>query len=128
LKPFASNQLPLILYAALIFAVSSISKLPTPDLGIAYLDKLVHFGEYFIFLLLMHRALANRPVNLAGFWLYFPAIAVSIIFAALDEYHQSFVPGRDADLYDLLSDSIGIILAAVLLFLLHKRRNSTSRV
>ena len=55
-RNLAVYQLPLILYAALILAVSSFSRLPTPDLGITYLDKLAHFAEYFLFMVLMYRA------------------------------------------------------------------------
>lgn len=125
MRRFISFHLPLVLYAALIIAVSSMSKLPTPDLGITYLDKLAHFVEYFIFMLLVFRSISNPPLSLKGLWAYVPAVIFSVIFAALDEYHQSFVAGRRADVYDLLSDSCGIILGAVLRFLLHKRRQRT---
>ena len=126
MRRFAAFQLPIILYAALILTVSSISRLPTPDLGITYLDKLAHFAEYFLFLVLMIRALTNRPLNLDGFPGYLLAVVFSIGFAAGDEYFQSFIPGRQSDIYDLLADSLGIILGAILLFLIHKRKRSTS--
>lgn len=127
MKRFAAYQLPLILYAALILTVSSISRLPTPDLGIAYLDKLAHFCEYFIFLVLMFRALSNPPFSLKGFAGYSLAVILSIVFAGIDEYYQSLIPRRQADIYDLIADSTGIILGAVLLFLIHRRKRNTSK-
>ena len=92
-------------------------------MGIEYLDKLLHFIEYFIFLLLAFRAFSNPPVSIRGIWAYILASTFSIIFAALDEYHQSFVAGRQSDFYDLVSDVCGIILAAVLIFLVRKRNH-----
>lgn len=121
-RRFAAYQLPLILYAALVLTVSSISGLPTPDLGIDFLDKLAHFCEYFIFLVLMFRALANPPFSLSGFTGYLLAVILSIVFAGFDEYYQSHIPGRESDIYDLVADSMGIILGAFLVFLFFKRR------
>jgi VanZ family protein len=126
LRRFTVFQLPIILYAALIFTFSSFSRLPTPDFGIDYVDKLAHFIEYFIFLLLAIRAFSNLPVAMGKAWIYILAVFLSIAFAAGDEYHQSFVPGRNADIYDLVSDSSGIILGAMLHFLFHKRQQKAS--
>jgi len=74
----------------------------------------------------MFRALSNPPLSWEGFTGYSLAVILSIGFAGVDEYYQSFIPGRQADIYDLVADSLGIILGAVLLFLLHKRRRITS--
>lgn len=42
------------------------------------------------------------------------AFAASVAYAALDEWHQSFVAGRDATLSDFLVDSVGISIALLL--------------
>lgn len=34
---------------------------------------------------------------------------IAAAYAGLDEYHQSFVPGRTAELKDVFIDSLGII-------------------
>lgn len=39
------------------------------------------------------------------------AALISVLYAISDEYHQSFVPGRDADPFDVAVDSAGIALA-----------------
>ncbi len=49
---------------------------------------------------------------------------VSVLFCSLyglsDEWHQSFVPGRDASLGDWLADTIGAVLAATAIFRLSR--------
>jgi VanZ family protein len=41
-------------------------------------------------------------------------------YAATDEWHQSFVPSRTADLGDVLIDSTGAAIGLMLVFLWHK--------
>jgi VanZ family protein len=40
------------------------------------------------------------------------AALFAIIYGATDELHQLFVPGRNADLYDVFADGIGGLLGA----------------
>ncbi len=42
------------------------------------------------------------------------ALVISLLYACLDEVHQSFVPGRAAQLRDVGVDAIGFVLAIVL--------------
>jgi hypothetical protein len=52
-----------------------------------------------------------------GCWSKWPAwLAVLIVsaFGATDEWHQSFVPGRDCDVFDWLADTAGAALAVTL--------------
>jgi VanZ family protein len=44
----------------------------------------------------------------------FGAIFVTVAYGASDEWHQAFVPGRHADLADLVADAAGAILAMLL--------------
>jgi VanZ family protein len=43
------------------------------------------------------------------------AFAITALYGASDEFHQSFVPGRDATLGDLLNDSIAAAVVVSLL-------------
>ena len=124
MKRFAAYQLPWLAYAALIVIVSSISNLPDPKIDFEYLDKVAHFGEYFIFFILTYRALANLWSTGRRFPAYAVAIVLSVAFAALDEYHQSFVRGRQSDIYDLVADTLGIVLGAGLHFLIGRRKSA----
>ena len=50
-----------------------------------------------------------RPVICAG-----GAVAISFLYACLDELHQAFVAGRGSKIEDVGIDAIGFVLAAVL--------------
>lgn len=48
------------------------------------------------------------------------AIVLSILYAATDEWHQSFVPGRSASVFDVLVDTSGILLGLIVCFSVHR--------
>jgi VanZ family protein len=125
-KRFALYQLPLIIYAVIVFYVSSLSRLPDTGLQIPYLDKLAHATEYFLFGLMAIRAMAHLPWSPKTGWVYILAILLSLGYGLSDEYHQRFVPGRTADLFDFMADALGIFLAAIMHYLLHRRRRTAS--
>jgi VanZ family protein len=100
------------------------------DTSNAVLRKMGHFCGYGILGLLFRRAW-YRTVPLFLRWsrsqLRFAAagIAVWSVFgvACMDEWHQSFLPGRTSSVYDVLLDTCGAILFnAVLLFVIARRR------
>lgn len=49
------------------------------------------------------------------------AIGIATAYGVLDEYHQSFVPGRDPSALDVLADFIGALLAVVIIPRLYRR-------
>ena len=76
------------------------------------LRKMAHFTEYFIF-----------GAALCGFfstfgWKWYGtggiSLAVCALYAASDELHQYFVPGRCASVWDVLLDSTGALCGIVL--------------
>ena len=79
--------------------------------------KCGHFTEYFILSLLILRGFqaGNREFGLR---LALLSILMVAGYAALDEFHQSFVPGRGAAVSDVLLDTsggaAGILIAALL--------------
>ncbi len=105
----ASTWLPALVWLAIIFAFSTRhggGHLPAAEI---VLRKLAHVTEYLILTLLLLRALRRSEVALA-----LPvAIAAALAYAASDEWHQSFVPGRTATPRDVAIDGIGIALAAL---------------
>jgi len=103
---------PVAAYAALIFFVSSMTKFPDTTPYFFGADKLAHFAEYFLFGLLIRRwldSLARPSFKRHAFWL---TTAFGLLYAVSDEWHQSFVPGRDASLWDVFFDGSGIMTAA----------------
>ena len=101
-----SLWLPVLLWAALIFALSSVPSLGT-GLGTwdLVLRKLAHVGEYAVLGALLLRALA-RP------W---AALALGIAYAVSDELHQTFVPGRAGTPLDVAIDAVGVALGILVL-------------
>ena len=75
--------------------------------------KLGHWGEYFILTALIARALNAQTPRQSRFRLTASAIAIATLYAASDEWHQSFVPSRSASIVDVLIDSIGAVTGAL---------------
>jgi VanZ family protein len=91
---------PIIVWAAVIFALSSIPSLGTGlgtwDLA---LRKLAHITEYAILAFLLRRALSTPA-----------AFGIAIAYSISDEFHQTFVRGREGRPRDVVIDSVGIVL------------------
>ena len=97
---------PVIFYAAFIFFWSSFSFHFTlfEKVEKNNTDKLVHVVEYGVLGSLLARALRGR-----FFW---TAILIGVLYGALDEFHQQFVPYRDSSVFDLTADAVGVMLGA----------------
>ena len=96
---------PVVAWAGVIFAVSAIPSLSS-GLGTwdTVLRKLAHTTEYAVLGALLLRALGReRPAFLAG-----------VAYAATDELHQHFVPGRHASPVDVGIDAVGVAIGVVL--------------
>jgi VanZ family protein len=105
---------PVLAYMALIFYSSS---RPLPPLFRETPDYLLHLGGYFVLGLLAVRAFGRGlpPQERSGAYLLGPLLA--FLYAVTDEWHQSFVPGREASGLDLLADAMGASLAAAMVSL-----------
>lgn len=106
--------IPIVLYSCLIFYLSNQPRLPMPDLGILGWDKLIHFAAYFLYGILMQMAVIAVAVKKTQKNQIFIVILLCSLYAFSDEYHQSFVPGRDADIYDVLADLLGALTSLLL--------------
>jgi VanZ family protein len=99
---------PAVVWAAVLFLFSSRPTLPT-DLG-GGLDKVAHFGAYAVLgLLLAQGALTSR---LAWGW----PVLLGLAYAASDEIHQHFVPGRSPDVADWAADALGVAAGCLFLY------------
>ena len=70
--------------------------------------KGAHFSVYLILGILTSNALCISDVPLKKQILY--ALTISILYAASDEFHQSFVPGRGPSIIDVGVDTGGAIV------------------
>jgi VanZ family protein len=74
---------------------------------VALIRKLSHWSEYFILAILLMRALkaeiSSQPAIRRLIW----SIVLATLYAASDEFHQSFVPSRTANPVDVVVDSFG---------------------
>jgi len=69
--------------------------------------KAAHVTEYAILTGLLFRALRGL---MGGFWWRAAVALVSaMIFAAADEFHQTFIPSRTGSIYDILVDYCGAL-------------------
>jgi VanZ family protein len=119
---------PVVAYMAALFFVSSLSTIPGPPEG--FTDKHEHFFFYGILAALTVRALARgrwRGITAA---VVVGAVVISSLYGVSDEFHQRFVPGRDYDVFDMLADALGSLVAAVLLWVwaIIKRRSDRADV
>ena len=108
--------LPVFIWAGVIFSFSSMSI--NKDSAFSWLDfvvkKTAHMVEYFVLYWLLFRAWSdkNKKIDRKIFvW----SMVVAIIYALSDEWHQTFVPGREGTLRDVGFDTIGVLLSASLL-------------
>jgi VanZ family protein len=104
---------PVLAYAALIFLLSSVSKFPDVVPSFFGFDKFAHFSEYYLFGCLICRWLLAERNRFATRHSLALTIVIGTCYGLSDEWHQSFIPGRHATLWDALYDALGVVTAAV---------------
>ena len=82
--------------------------------------KVAHFTEYAILAYLAARAFRTSPRSAISRRWFLISLGLIVVYALLDEYHQSFVPSRTASIFDSLIDMTGGV--AMLLFLRRRQR------
>jgi VanZ family protein len=100
---------PVVVWAALIFTLSSFHSLPHPP---RVSDKHAHVGFYAVLSALLVRALAGAAWSGITTRVALAAFALATLYGVSDELHQRFVPGREASAADLFADSVGAAMAA----------------
>ena len=83
--------------------------------------KTAHFLEYFVLSFLLFKAYLNTEKLAKTFYL---TTITSVAYAISDEIHQYFIPGRAMKVTDVLIDTGGILLAALILLARSKRRTT----
>lgn len=94
---------------AVLFALSS---RPLPESVSQVPDWTTHGAGYAILSVLVCRALAGGLRHAATLRAALLAVAISTLYGVTDEVHQAFVPGRNADPWDLVKDLGGALVGA----------------
>ncbi|WP_186441682.1 VanZ family protein [Desulfamplus magnetovallimortis] len=100
-----------MIYCILIFVQSSFPSLEALP-SFPFSDKLMHLGGYALLGALAVRDFKRQFKDKSRLSITICAIAFSTFYGATDEFHQSFVAGRSADLMDLLADFAGSVAGA----------------
>jgi VanZ family protein len=106
---------PAILVMSIIFLASSTPKSELPDFGLwdAFAKKGGHMAGYALLAAAFFHALSkNRTMGQSPFFL---AAVFAVLYAISDEWHQKFIPGRSASVWDVAIDAAGIILGLAFL-------------
>jgi len=136
MKSFIKYWLPLLVWLGVIFLGSTnlmsaehTSRLIVPFLlwlkpGMApdrilfiliVMRKCAHVGEYAVLALLLWRALRSVPTLQTKRLILFIAVLIACaVFAASDEFHQSFVKSRTPSVRDVMLDVAGAVFGLLI--------------
>ena len=104
-------------WAALIFYLSAQPNLTITRHGTLdfILRKSAHMAAFGILFFLLWLAISQHGArNLAAI---ITSGFLTLAYAASDEYHQSFVPGRGAEVHDVIIDFTGAVIVAIIIFI-----------
>lgn len=120
MNKFFKYWLPALVWAGFIFWLSSIPNLKSGLEQDFILRKIAHILEYAILTFLFLRGISAYSRPAVG-WkkIVISSIVFSLFYALADEYHQTFVFGREGSLKDVGIDSVGIILTSILWYTKH---------
>ncbi|TAK95518.1 hypothetical protein EPO05_03975 [Patescibacteria group bacterium] len=109
------NWAGIVVWLAVIFYFSSLKGGGVANYSVLYFleRKSLHVIEYFILTSLLYRALIQ---NFSQAKVFILAGALSLLYAMTDEWHQTFVPGREGLVRDVLIDLMGIVLAIIFIW------------
>jgi len=121
-------KIPAILYSILIFFLSSIQQSKLPPVHLIGFDKIVHIIEYLLYgmtlMLAYSRSTSDKIIHNA----FKLSLITGIIYAASDEIHQLFVPGRDFSIFDFTADAAGVLLGVYLFTKIIKHKTGTEEL
>jgi len=98
-----------IVWMAAIYIVSDQPDIPhAPEPWVDFvIKKLLHAAAYGVLAWLWWGLLAGRDARRRALW----SFCLTVAYAATDEWHQTFVPGRTGQPRDMLIDAAGALAA-----------------
>lgn len=85
--------------------------------------KMAHVTEFGLFSIAVFRGIRGGRFGWRFSWAL-ATLAIAVAYAGLDEWHQSFVPLREARVRDVAIDAFGAVLAQVLVWFYAKFRTN----
>lgn len=120
-RPALPMWLVTVSYAICIFFLSAQSQ----PLGVSrlpyFVDKVLHAALFGGFSLVLVEALRRSRPNAPLGVLCGAAIGLTTLYGISDEYHQSFVPQRQVEGYDVAADGFGALLVQSSVWLRSRR-------
>lgn len=112
-----------MVYALLVVVVSSWPGIQLPNVGEGDLDKLVHLVQYAVLGFLAARGWGPQRRGGGKSWTTWIPAMILVLFAAADEFHQKWIPGRFAEVTDWVADILGIAIGYFGGVVLNRRRS-----
>ncbi len=110
---------PLIIYWLLLLTATSLPGKDLPDIHVS--DKIEHFSAYAILtILLTFTSLLQTKYKFLKEKAFLSTLIFVSIYAALDELHQLFIPGRDCDINDWMADFLAACFGILIVYSLVK--------
>ncbi len=118
-----NRQFPPLVWSFLIFLGSSLPAAQVSENQAINLlaHKIAHLLEYGVLYLLYYRSQVDDLWHVKKSRIL-KALLFVVLFGAFDEYHQSFVPGRQSRVADVLTDFMGGLGGLILWWFLRQRR------
>jgi VanZ family protein len=133
LRQLAVYWLPPLAWMALIYGLSSLSTLPELPDAVAWYEavdrvikKSAHMVAYGVLASLYLWALRHHFGRMG--MLCVVSVVASLLYGISDEYHQTFVPGREGRVFDVGIDTVGACAAMVVDWWLVRRRRRRERM
>ncbi|MBI5267620.1 MAG: VanZ family protein [candidate division Zixibacteria bacterium] len=127
LRRFLLYHLPALAYAALIIGLSSLRDVRLPRVQFLAIDKVAHFMEYVIFAWLVFRSARHIHPAVNTDDAAFLTLGFVTVFAFGDEFYQGYIPGRQSDPFDFLTDvAAGLAAVVAIRFLRQHTRKITA--
>ncbi len=119
-----SNQLSTGITEAIVNTIEKI--IPDSEYAVEGLNHIVRKNAHFIAYLVLGALTVNalRSSGVHGYKGIIAALIICVIYAASDEIHQLFVPGRGGQVTDVLIDSAGALIGSGIIGILCRKRHT----
>ena len=104
-------------------------KIKMVEHGNPIIRKLAHFSIYALVGVWIMAFMSTFDIRLYKKWII--SMLVGVLYAASDEFHQSFVPGRGPSIADVGIDSLGVltgILAVLIIISIYRALKSDKKI